>query len=147
MISGLDTMTITDLIPQRPPFVMVDRLTMCDITDAVTELTVRRDNLFVEANRLSQPGMVENMAQSCAARMGWLSMMRNESIKIGFIGEIRNCVLHRQPVVGELLTTRVHVVEDVFNITLATTTMSVGDEVLATATMKIALVDAVADKQ
>lgn len=132
---------ITDLIPQRPPFVMIDRLAMCDITDAVTELTVRGDNLFAEDGYLSQPGMVENMAQSCAARMGWLSMMRNETVKVGFIGEIRNCKFLRQPAVGESITTKVHIVEDVFNITLATTTMSVDGEVVATATMKIALVD------
>lgn len=141
MNTELSNMPITDLIPQRPPFVMVDRLTNCCMTDAVTELTVRSDNIFCDDGKLSQPGVLENMAQSCAARMGWLCMTRNEGVKIGVIGEIRNCVFIRQPKVGELITTRVHIVEDIFNLTLADATMYIGKEEVGRTTMKIALID------
>lgn len=146
MDADLSNMPITDLIPQRPPFVMVDRLTSCCMTDAVTELTVRPDNIFCEDGKLSQPGMLENMAQSCAARMGWLCMTRNEGVKIGVIGEVNSCKFHRQPKVGELITTHVHIMEDIFNLTLASATMMAGEETLASTTIKIALVDNTAAK-
>lgn len=132
---------ITELIPQRSPFVMVDKLQSCETTDAVTTFLMREDDLFCEDGRLSAPGMLENMAQSCAARMGWLCKTHNEGIKIGVIGEIRGCKFVRHPVVGELITTHIHIIEDVFNFTLATATMKVGEEVIAGTTMKIALVD------
>jgi len=137
----LSNMPITDLIPQRPPFVMVDCLKSCCMTDAVTELTVRSDNIFCEDGKLSQPGMLENMAQSCAARMGWLCLIRDEDVKIGMIGEIKDCSFFRQPKVGEIVTTHVHIAEDIFNLTLASAVMRIGEEVVAQTTMKIALVN------
>lgn len=141
MNTDLKNIPITTLIPQRPPFVMVDRLESCDITDAVTVLCIREDNLFLEDRGLSAAGMIENMAQSCAARMGCVNMMRGESVKIGFIGDIRNCTIIRQPRQGETLHTHVHIIEDVFHLTLADVTVKVKDETVATARMKIALTD------
>ena len=132
---------ITQLIPQRPPFVMVDRIVSCDATDAVAEFTVREDNIFLDDMLLSAAGIIENMAQSCAARMGCISMMAGGPIKIGYIGDIRNCTVNRQPCQGEVLTTHVEIIEEVFNLTLAGVETKVGDDIIATARMKIALTD------
>lgn len=137
----LKKISIIDLIPQRPPFVMVDRIISCDAVDAVTEFTIREDNVFVDNMCFSTAGIIENMAQSCAARMGCINIMSNESIKIGYIGDIRSCTIHRQPRCHEVLNTYVHVVEEVFNLTLADVVTKVADEVIATARMKIALTD------
>jgi len=133
--------SITDLLPQRPPFVMVDRVISCDETDAVTELTIREDNIFLDDNVFSPAGIIENMAQACAARMGCICMMNDGPVKIGYIGDIRNCFIHRQPRSQETLSTRVHVLEEVLNLTLAEVITTIGDEVIATARMKIALTD------
>ena len=76
----LKQIEITSLIPQRPPFVMVDRILSCDETDAVTEMTVRQDNIFLDDGQLSSAGITENMAQSCAARMGFVDRLHNERI-------------------------------------------------------------------
>ena len=130
---------ITTLIPQRPPFVMVDRVTTFNDVDAITELTVREDNIFVDGGQLSAAGIIENMAQSCAARMGCLNMMRSEAVRIGFIGDIRDCNIMRQPQQGEVATTTVHIVEEVFHLTLADVCSMVGDETIASARVKIAL--------
>lgn len=137
------SLPITSLIPQRPPFVMVDRVVSCDAVDAVTEFCVREDNIFLDDHELAATGLIENMAQSCAARMGCISRMRQDAIKIGFIGDIRNCMIERRPRCGETLTTQVHIVEEVFHLTLATVTTTVGDEVIANARVKIALTDIV----
>lgn len=137
----LHDIPITSLIPQRPPFVMVDRVLSCDLSDAVTEFAVREDNIFLDDGLLSPAGIIENMAQSCAARMGCVNRMNGEAIKIGFIGDIRNCEIIRQPRCQEVLTTHVNIIEDVFNLTLANVTIHVGDEVIASARIKIALSD------
>ena len=73
---------ITSLIPQRPPFVMVDRVISCDEVDAVAEFSIKEDNIFLDDEKLSPAGIIENMAQSCAARMGCINQMRKEILMI-----------------------------------------------------------------
>lgn len=135
------TIPITSLIPQRPPFVMVDKVVRCDNTKAVTEFVVREDNIFLDDMKLSAAGIIENMAQSCAARMGCISRLGSEPVKIGFIGDIRDCEILRQPDCHETLTTHIEVIEEVFNLTLASVVTKVADETIASARMKIALTD------
>ena len=137
----LEDIPITSLIPQRPPFVMVDRVLSCTPAEAVTEFTVREDNIFLDDNLLAPAGMIENMAQACAARMGCINRQHNESIKLGFIGDIRDCQILRQPRCHEVLTTHVEIVEEVFHLTLASVSTQVGDEVIASARVKIALTE------
>ena len=132
---------ITDLIPQRPPFVMVDRVLSCDNIHAVTAFEVREDNIFLDDQKLSPAGIIENMAQSCAARMGCISRLGSQPVKIGFIGDIRDCQILRQPACHEILTTHIEVIEEVFNLTLASVETKIAGETIASARMKIALTD------
>ena len=138
-LDNLREIPITNLIPPRPPFVMVDRVLSCDMEDAVTEFLVREDNIFLDNGKLAPAGMIENMAQSCAARMGCINRLQGESVKLGFIGDIRDCQIVRQPRCQETLTTHVHIIEDVFSLTLANVSVKVGDEEIASARIKIAL--------
>ena len=120
---------------------MVDKVLSCDEADAVIQFEVREDNIFLDDMKLAPAGIIENMAQACAARMGCINRLHGESVKIGFIGDIRNCDILRQPRCHEILTTHVHIVEDVFNMTLAEVSTHVGDEMIASARVKIALID------
>ena len=137
----LDQFEMTSLIPQRPPFMMVDKILSCDDTDAVTEFLVRQDNILLDDNKLSSAGIVENMAQSCAARMGCVNLMHNNPIKLGFIGEIKNLKIYRQPMLNDHLITEVHILMDVFDMTLASVCTKVNGEVIAEARMKLASTD------
>ncbi len=140
---------VLTLIPQRPPFVVVDVLESCGATDAVTRFVVDSGCLFVEDDELMAEGVMENMAQSCAARIGYL-MKENEKMKkykneewngagIGVIGEISGFEVMRRPRIGETVRTRIEVVEQVMNLTLAEVRMEVVDEIVARARMKIAV--------
>ncbi len=137
----LDQFEMTSLIPQRPPFMMVDKILSCDDTDAVTEFLVRQDNILLDGNQLSSAGIVENMAQSCAARMGCVNLLHNRPIKLGFIGEIKNLKINRQPMLNDHLITEVHILMDVFDMTLASVCTKVNGEVIAEARMKLASTD------
>ena len=75
------SVAITELIPQRPPMVMVDRFEGIDAEDqSHTSLTVREDNLFVEEGALTECGLIEHMAQSAAARVGWRCREAGEKV-------------------------------------------------------------------
>lgn len=141
--SELSSIDVLTLLPQRPPFVMIDRLTHFDETVTTTQLTVRTDNLFTEADgHLNPCALVENIAQTCAARMGYINRyIYRQRVRLGYIGGIKNLQVLRMPRVGELLTTSIEVLQEVMKLTLVNATVRVGDEVIVTAEMKIALSD------
>lgn len=141
--SELSSIDVLTLLPQRPPFVMIDRLTHFDEAVTTTQLTVRTDNLFTEADgHLNPCALVENIAQTCAARMGYINRyIYRQRVRLGYIGGIKNLQVLRTPRVGELLTTSIEVLQEVMKLTLVNATVRVGDEVIVTAEMKIALSD------
>lgn len=139
----LETIDVLTLLPQRPPFVMIDRLIHFDEVVTTTQLEVRPDNLFMEADGLlNNCALVENIAQTCAARMGYINQyIYKERVRLGFIGSIKNLQVLRPAREGEVLTTSIEVVQEVLQLTLVNATMKVGDETIVTAEMKIALSD------
>ena len=137
----LTQIPIENLIPQRPPFIMVDEVLSCNNRDAVIRFEIHKDNNFINDNHFAVAGIIENMAQSCAARMGYINAEKGEKVKIGVIGDIKNLVIHRFPQCNDILMTNVSIVEEVFNLTMADVVTKIGDEVIASARMKIACVD------
>lgn len=138
---AIQDIPLKELIPQRPPFVMIDRLVSSDAVFSVTELEVRPDNLFVDNGRMTAAGLVENIAQTCAARIGYINLNSGEAVKIGVIGSISNLNIARTPKVGEHLVTTIKLLEEVFQVTLVEAIVKSDDEVLAQCNMKIALTD------
>ena len=70
---------------------MVGKLTAFDEKRTVTETFIKEDNIFVCDGVFSAPGLVENIAQTCAARIGYVNKyILNKFIQLGFIGAIRN---------------------------------------------------------
>ena len=141
---AIEDIALKELIPQRPPFVMIDRLVSSDKVYSVTELEVRPDNLFVDNGRMSAAGLVENIAQTCAARIGYINLNSGETVKIGVIGSISNISnlnIARTPKVGEHLVTTIQLLEEVFQVTLVEAIVRSGEEELARCNMKIALTD------
>jgi predicted hotdog family 3-hydroxylacyl-ACP dehydratase len=133
---------ILELLPQQPPFVMVDKLLHFDEIKTVTQLVVRSDNLFFENGRLTASGLIENIAQTCASRIGYINkFILKQSVKLGYIGAIRNLIIVRTPSEGEVITTEIKLLEEVFKMTLVQANVRVGDETIVTAEMKIALSD------
>lgn len=132
---------ITDLIPQRAPILEVDRLVSCSAEDAETELTVRRDNFFYDNGRLTEPGLIEHVAQSAAAYAGYEVHMKGEKPHLGYIGEIKKCIISRLPLENEVLSTTIHLVSQVGPISLVRgVTTSNGSQILE-CQMKIFLKD------
>lgn len=139
----LRSIDLHTLLPQQEPFVMVGTLVGFDERTTVTETLVKADNLFVEDGHFSATGLMENVAQTCAARIGYVNKyILLKGIQIGFIGAIRNLTVHALPKVGDTIMTRVDVLEDVFGMTLANATVTCGDQTFVTTQMKIAVKEA-----
>jgi 3-hydroxymyristoyl/3-hydroxydecanoyl-(acyl carrier protein) dehydratase len=136
LISGAE---IKNYIPQREPIVMVDALYGVEENKSFTGLTVEKDNIFVEAGLLNESGIIEHIAQSCAARVGYYCKQRNIPVPVGYIGALKNIKISALPQVGQQMFTTVTVLQEVFDITLVSVEVKVGEIVIATGEMKIFL--------
>lgn len=123
---------IEDFIPQRPPFVFIDTIDEITDTTAGTRFTIPDTCPLVSDGILPLSGLMENAAQTCAARSG---------NKIGFIGAVKQMNVTRLPRVGETLTTRAQVIQEVLNICLMEVTTTINNEPIATTTLKIAIME------
>ena len=130
---------ILELLPQRPPFVMVDFLTDYSETKAACCLTIRPDNIFLEKGCLSAPGLIEHIAQTCAARLGYYNKyVLKTGVRLGFIGEVKDLNILRLPREGEQVETTITVLQEIFDVTLVSAEVRVGTELIATTGLKIA---------
>ena len=127
-----ETHDIASFIPQRPPFVFIDTIEEVTETTARTRFTSPDSCPLVENGVLPLAGLMENAAQTCAARAG---------NKIGYIGAVKQMQVTRLPRVGETLHTEATVVQEVLNICLMEIVARIEEEVIATTTLKIATME------
>ena len=132
---------ILDLIPQRAPIVMVDEFLGMEDNMSRTRFTIHKDNIFVDDDRLSECGLIEHIAQSAAARVGYIFSAKNLPIPIGYIGSVNNFVVSSRPAVGDTVTTTIEIIQEVFSITLIEAHCYVDGVEIATCRMKIFLED------
>ena len=57
---------LREILPQKFPMVMVDKLLFSDEKTAVSGFTILADNIFCENGFFTQAGMLENIAQTAA---------------------------------------------------------------------------------
>ena len=118
---------------------MVDHLTDYNETQSSCSLAIRPDNVFLENGELAAAGLIENIAQTCAARLGYYNKyVLKTGVRLGFIGEVKDLSINRLPREGETIETTIVVVQEIFDVTLVTAEVRVGTEVVATTRLKIA---------
>jgi predicted hotdog family 3-hydroxylacyl-ACP dehydratase len=128
---------ILGLIPQRPPIVMVDSFFGIEENCSYSGLTITSDNIFCEAGKLQEPGVIEHIAQSAAARIGFIYTRQGAQVPLGFIGSVDKLKIYNLPEVGIKLFTEITVVQEVFDITLVSAQVKAGEELIAECRMKI----------
>lgn len=136
----LRTVDVHGILPQQEPFVMIDKLVHFEMNTSTTETMVKETNIFVDNGCFSASGMMENIAQTCAARIGFYNkyILHNE-VQIGFIGAISKYMIHKLPKVGQMISTKVDILEEIFGMTLAQATITCEGEVIVTAEVKLAV--------
>lgn len=128
---------IFNLIPQRPPIVMIDSFFGIEENRSFSGLTITADNIFCEAGKLQETGLIEHIAQSAAARIGFIYTQKGEEVPLGFIGSVDKLKVYSLPDVGMKLFTEITIVQEVFDITLISAQVKAGEELIAECRMKI----------
>jgi len=129
---------LTNLIPQKPPFVFIDSLNEVSENTCITTFTFKADNVLCENGKLILAGLLENMAQSAGCKMGYEDFMESKKARRGFIGEVKNFSVSRLPNADEQLTTEITIEGKVFGaVTLISGKVFVGSEQISSCNMKV----------
>jgi len=129
---------VLSYIPQRPPFVFVDRILECGEHSILTDFVVPKEHQLVENGQLVAAGVMENLAQSCAARIGWEN--RDKGVRVGVIGGVSNWEFHYAPHVGDTLLTTIIIGTQVFDATIVQAETRCNGQLVAKCNMKVFLV-------
>ena len=135
---------VLQLIPQRPPIVMVDGLKEHAAESSVSVLHISADNIFVADGHFQMPGLIENIAQTVALRAGYEHMLRIQAeggaaIKppVGFIGEVKNLVINFLPPADVQIETRVDLLHNIFTASVVKGTVTYNGQIAAECEMKV----------
>jgi 3-hydroxyacyl-[acyl-carrier-protein] dehydratase len=128
---------ILNLIPQRAPMAMIDRLVHADEKSARGQLMIHESNLFCEKGNLGEPGLIEFIAQTAAAYTGYKSKTTGCEIAEGYIGAIKNLVIHELPSLNTLIESEILVENEIVGYTIIIGRVYNGERLLAECEMRI----------
>jgi 3-hydroxymyristoyl/3-hydroxydecanoyl-(acyl carrier protein) dehydratase len=137
LVQGND---IFNLIPQRPPMVMVDKLFECSDQKALTGLEIVPDNIFMRKGQFSESGLIENIAQSAALMTGWLAINLQEGkqkIPLGVIGAVKDFKVYFLPKINTEIVTQIEILFRVANATIVNGKVNVNNRLAAECELKI----------
>ena len=103
------TENILACIPQRLPFVMIDTLLYADENIVQTGFTVTDENVLVTNGILSEAGLLENIAQTAAARAGYMALQENKPVEFGYICSVKDFEIFHLPEINAELVTEVRI--------------------------------------
>ena len=135
---------VSALIPQKLPIEMVDTLWTNDETTTVSGFSISPENIFCENGFLTEPGIIENIAQTAALRAGYMASIQTSTAPpgpppIGYIAAIKNLKIHQLPATGTVLKTEIFIKQIIFDISLIDAKSFCNNELIAECEMKIFL--------
>ncbi len=135
----IDPGFVNNLIPQKKPFVMVDKLFYFSEDKIVSGLTITNDSLFSKNSVFEAAGLIENMAQTIALHTGYSYYLKKETAPAGYIGAIKKIEIAKLPGIGEELVTTVVILHDIMGVTMVSASIESKNTVIATGEMKTVL--------
>ena len=117
---------------------MIDAMLHYDDTRTTTSFEIRDSCLFLSADRFTSCGVIENIAQTCAARIGYINKyILKRDITAGVVAAIKKFEIHEWPHIGDVITTDVEVQAEAFGMMLAMATVRLDGKEIATAEVKL----------
>ena len=130
---------VENLLPQKFPFVMVDKMYSYTETSLVSGLKIQSDNIFYHNGSFVEAGLVEHMAQSVALHTGYQFYLKQEPAPTGYIGSIKDIEIKELPKLDEEIQTTVSILQEFGGITLVDIVTKLNGVEIATGQMKTVL--------
>jgi len=131
------TENIEKFLPQRAPFIMIDELVSAEEKATVSRLTIMGSNILCGDNYFSEAGLLENMAQTAAAGTGYNNQANQKDISVGYIGLVKNFVIHDLPKIGETIETTTVMKGQIGSITMVEGSVECNGQLIATCEIRI----------
>jgi 3-hydroxymyristoyl/3-hydroxydecanoyl-(acyl carrier protein) dehydratase len=128
---------ILELVPQRDPFLMVDGVLDSDEKKTTTYFLIKEDNILVKEGKFSEAGLIENIAQTAAARAGVTAIQENRPVAIGYIAAVQNLEIITLPETNNTIHTEITTENEIMNVLLISGKTSCNGKLLAKCNMKI----------
>ena len=128
---------VKQFIPQRSPMVMIDQLLEVEDSFIKTLFLVLQANVFISNGKLGEPGLVENIAQTAAAYVGYTCFQNNVPVPIGYIAAIKELDIYDLPPVGASLVTEVRVLNKIMDFSMVKGEVRLGEKLLCSCEMRI----------
>ncbi|MBG9376672.1 3-hydroxyacyl-ACP dehydratase [Panacibacter sp. DH6] len=130
-------LNILDLVPQRAPFLMIGELIASDDKTTTTTFEIKPGNILTENGKFSEAGLIENIAQTAAARAGVTAIRKNKPVAVGYIAAVQNLEVFSLPSVNSTIHTEITADNEILNVLLISGKATCNGELLAKCTMKI----------
>ncbi len=116
---------------------MVDQLLRSDEISTQTAFRVESKNVLVVNGELTEAGLMENIAQTAAARAGYIALTQNQPVNVGYIAAVKNFEIFDLPKINDELVTEVKIENQVFDVTVISGIVKRTDVVIAQCEMNI----------
>jgi predicted hotdog family 3-hydroxylacyl-ACP dehydratase len=128
---------IFDLIPQRLPMVMIDKLTGADEKRGKGTFFINESNPLCFQGHLLEAGMIECIAQTAAAFTGYSMLSQHKEVKRGYIGSVKNLIIYSMPATGTEIQSEITLENELLGFTIITGKIFQNKKLLAECEMRI----------
>ena len=137
--NALDKDFVEKLLPQKFPFVMVDKMYDYTETSLISGFTIQKESIFFQDGNFVEAGLIEHIAQSIALHTGYQFFLKNEPAPTGYIGSIKDIEIRQLPKLGEEIQTTVSILQEFAGITLVEAVTKLNTIEIASGQMKTVL--------
>jgi predicted hotdog family 3-hydroxylacyl-ACP dehydratase len=125
------------LIPQHPPFVLVDAVLEINGDRILSAFTIPEEHVLVNDGQLTAGGLIENMAQTMAAAAGYIAKQNGTQPENGFIAAIKQLTINKLPASNTTITTEVVTGSPVMNIRTAAARVYLNGALIASCALTV----------
>jgi 3-hydroxyacyl-[acyl-carrier-protein] dehydratase len=116
---------------------MIGELISADDAGTHTTLTIEPDNLFVVNGVFTEPGLIENMAQTAGAGTGYKAKKEAKTQPKGYIAALKHVNIFALPKVNDTIKTEVTFVQNLLSFHLVKGRITLNDVEIANCEFKI----------
>jgi predicted hotdog family 3-hydroxylacyl-ACP dehydratase len=136
-IMSFEIQNAANLIPQRSPFVLVNKLLYADENNSRCSFEIPEENIFVKSGFFSTSGMVESMAQTAAAGTGYLFTKENKQVPVGYIGAVQKLEVVDWPPAKAEIIMDISLLTNILQVSLVSGVVKYKGKIMASCEMKI----------
>lgn len=133
----MDPEGFRELIPHRPPMVLIDAVNEYGPTRIVARRTVREGDPFVDAHGLDSSALLEVIAQTIAAGDAMYAQANGGKVLRGYLTGLTGVKLHGRAAIGDSIEVTGDCLKRMDGMGLFDATAKVGDRVLAEGRFKL----------